>query len=294
MPGRMGAGMAEIIENFAQISGRYRAVLCDLWGCYHDGLKPFPAAVAALRRYRAAGGLVVLLTNAPRPAASVKVFLDRIGAPDDSYDAIMSSGAACQRALSSGQFGERFHYVGPERDLHMLTGIGLAPAPLGEADALLCTGLEDDSVETPEHYAGRMADWAARGLPMLCANPDIIVDRGETRLWCAGALAKAYEAAGGAVTWFGKPHRPTYEQALDLIAEVTGGPMAPSDVVAVGDGIGTDVKGAEEFGLDVVFVTGGLAAAEMGPDPEHPCPDRLARYLESHGSRPAYAIGRFR
>lgn len=294
MQGDRGGGMAEIIESFEQISGRYRAILCDLWGCYHDGLMPFPAAVAALRRYREAGGLVVLLTNAPRPAASVKVFLDRIGAPADSYDAIMSSGAACQRAMASGRHGQRFHYVGPARDLHMLTDLKLRDLPLDEADAILCTGLEDDTVETPEHYAGRLADWAARGLPMLCANPDIIVDRGETRLWCAGALAKAYEAAGGKVTWFGKPHLPTYDQALDLIEEHLGEAVPEEEIVAVGDGIGTDVKGAEEYGLDVVFVTGGLAAAEMGPDPEHPCPDRLARYLESHGSRPAYAIGRFR
>lgn len=286
--------MTEIIERFEEVAGRYRAVLCDVWGCYHDGITPFPAAVAALRAVRRAGGIVVLLTNAPRPAASVQSFLDAMGAPRDSYDAILSSGAACQRALADGSVGQRFHYVGPDRDLHMLTDVGRAPVPVAEADAVLCTGLEDDARESPDDYAGRIAEWTARGLPMLCANPDIVVDRGTQRLWCAGALARAHEAAGGRVVWFGKPHVPIYAQAFALLGEIAGETVPAEAVVAVGDGIATDVKGAADCGIDCVFVTGGLAAAEVGEDPEHPDPRRLEAWLAAHGQAPAYAIGRLR
>ena len=283
-----------IVQSLAEIGGAYQALLVDLWGCYHDGLAPYPAAVAALRAYRARGGIVILLTNAPRPAASVVAFLDRIGAPADSYDGVMSSGAACQRAMASGEYGQRFHYVGPPRDLHMLTDLGLADIALDDADAILCTGLGDDTAETPGDYFEAMADWHGRGLRLLCANPDLIVDRGEQRLYCAGALALAYEQAGGEVIWFGKPHRATYRQSFHLIEELAGREVAPADVLAIGDGIRTDVKGGLDAGLDVLFVTGGLSAGEVGADPEHPDPARLDACLAEHGVAPRYAIGRLR
>jgi HAD superfamily hydrolase (TIGR01459 family) len=282
------------IRSFTEIAGRYQALFVDLWGCYHNGLVPYPAAVAALRDYRARGGVGILLPNAPRPAASVKIFLDRIGAPEDSYDGIMSSGAACQRALASGEYGRHFHYLGPGRDHRMLTDLGLEDAPLDQADAILCTGLRDDLTETPADYFHEMADWHTRGLTMLCANPDLIVDRGEQRLYCAGSLALAYEQAGGKVVWFGKPHGPTYEQSFHLLEELAGREIAPQAVLAIGDGIRTDVKGGLDAGLDVLFVTGGLSAAELGADPEHPDPAHLDAYLANHGAAPQYAIGRLR
>jgi HAD superfamily hydrolase (TIGR01459 family) len=283
-----------IIQSLAQIGDRYEALLVDLWGCYHNGIATYPAAVAALCAHRKQGGLVILLTNAPRPAASVKIFLERLGAPEDSYDGIMSSGSACQRALASGEHGNRFHYVGPPRDLHMLTGLDHPDTPLDQADAILCTGLRDDQTETPADYLSAMADWQARGLTLLCANPDLIVDRGEQRLYCAGSLALAYEQAGGKVVWFGKPHRPTYEQSFHLLEELAGREIAADAVLAIGDGIRTDVKGGLDYGLDVLFVTGGLSAAELGADPEHPDPVHLDAYLADHGVAPQYAIGRLR
>ncbi len=286
--------MTRIVQSLAEIGGSYDALLVDLWGCYHNGITPYPAAVAALRDYRARGGIVVLLTNAPRPAASVKVFLDRIGAPEDSYDGIMSSGAACRRAIESGDHGQSFHYLGPGRDLHLLTEFGLEDTPLERAEAILCTGLRDDRTETPADYFAEMADWHDRGLTMLCANPDLIVDRGEERLYCAGALALAYEQAGGRVVWFGKPHRPTYEQAFALIADLAGREVPRDRVLAIGDGIRTDVKGALDFGVDVMFVTSGLSAAELHSDPEHPDPAKLDAYLAEHGVAPQFAIGRLR
>ena len=286
--------MTRILTRIAEVSDRYEVLIVDLWGCYHDGIRPYPAAVEALRAHRRGGGQVVLLTNAPRPAPYVQDFLDRIGAPRDSYDGIMSSGHACQRAMASGAHGRAFHYVGPDRDRHMLADIGLETVPVEEADALLCTGLGDDKADPRITYAGAIRAWRARGLPMLCANPDIVVDRGDERLWCAGALARAYAEAGGEVIWFGKPHPATYEQTFRLIAEIAGREVARERMLAIGDGIHTDIAGALGQGLDAVFVTGGLAAAAMGPDIESPAPEHLDRFLADEGLAPAYAMGRLR
>ena len=283
-----------IVQSLAEIGGSYQALLCDIWGCYHNGVAPYPAAVEALRAYRATGGIVILLTNAPRPAANVKQFLDRIGAPQDSYDGIMSSGAACQRAMASNDFGRRFHYVGPPRDLHMLTGLGFEDTALDQADAILCTGLRDDKSETPADYSEMIARWHRWGLRLLCANPDLIVDIGDERRYCAGSLALAYEEAGGEVVWFGKPHGPTYEQSFHLLEELAGREIAPEHVLAIGDGIRTDVKGGVDAGLDVLLVSGGLSAEDVGTDPEHPDRAHLDSYLTEHGVAPKYAIGRLR
>ncbi|MDH3667427.1 MAG: TIGR01459 family HAD-type hydrolase [Paracoccaceae bacterium] len=284
----------QIVTSLDRIWAPYRALFVDLWGCYHNGITPYPAAVAALQAYRAQGGIAILLTNAPRPAGHVERFLDRIGAPKDSYDGIMSSGGACQRALASGDYGRAFHYVGPDRDRHMLSGVGLDDMPLGQADGILLTGLRDDMTETPDDYAAEIAEWKARALPVLCANPDLIVDRGEQRLFCAGALALAYEQAGGEVIWFGKPHGPTYEQTFGLLAEIAGEDIPKAQVLAIGDGIQTDVKGGLDYGLDVLFITGGLATGELGPDPERPEAALLEAYLAAHASTPRFAIGRLR
>ena len=286
--------VVRILSELAEISGDYDALLVDLWGCYHDGIRPHRPAVEALRAFRRRGGLVVLLTNAPRTPPHVRAFLQDMGAPEDSYDAIMSSGGACQRAIASGAHGRRLHYIGPDSDRSLLTDLGLEDHPVEAAEALVVTGPEDRTVDPRLSYAGMIETWRARDLPMLCANPDIIVDRGEERLWCAGALARAYEEAGGRVTWFGKPHRATYDQNLSLIDELAGRPVSRRRVLAIGDGIHTDIAGAIGQGLDSVFVTGGLAAAEMGPDPENPDPARLERFLAEAGLAPPFTIGRLR
>lgn len=283
-----------ILSSLSEISDAYDAIFCDLWGCYHNGIEPYEAAVSACRGFRENGGTVILLTNAPRPAHGVKAFLDRIGAPEDSYDAIVSSGAACQAALASGKFGRSFFYVGQDRDLHMLSDVGLAPAPLDDASAILITGLRDDRVETPEDYAAEISTWVDRGLTMLCANPDIQVDRGRERLWCAGAIARDYKAAGGEVIYFGKPHLPVYERCHEVLREHMGHEVPKERVLAIGDGILTDVPGGIAAGLDTLFVTGGLAAQDLGPDPEHPQQDLLDRFLEQSGLAPEFAIGRLR
>lgn len=282
------------IRSLAEIQDSYDAILCDLWGCYHNGIEPYAAAVEACRGFRKKGGTVILFTNAPRPPAHVKSFLDRIGGPEDSYDAIVSSGGACQAMLKSGEHGTRFYYLGPERDLHMLTHAGLDPIAEAEANAVLCTGLVDEWNEELEDYTELLGRLSARNLPFLCANPDIIVDRGERRFWCAGALAQIYGKMGGEVFYFGKPHAPIYERAFDVIRETTGDAMDPAKVLAVGDGPATDVKGGCDFGLDTLFVTGGLAAGELGPDPENPDQALLEAYLGAHGLTPKFAMGRLR
>ena len=283
-----------VISRLADIAGEYDAVLCDLWGCYHNGIAPYPAAVAACRGVRAAGKIVTLLTNAPRPAPEVKAFLARIGAPEDSYDAIVSSGAACQAALTSGRHGAKFYHLGPDRDLPMLTDAGLAPTPEEDADAVLCTGLVDEWTEEIGDYADLLGRFRIRNLPLLCANPDIVVDRGARRFWCAGALARAYGEIGGAVLYFGKPHRPIYDRALEVVAETAGRDVPNARILAIGDGPATDVKGGCDYGIDTLFVTGGLALGELGPDPETPDPTLLQAYLAGQNLTPKYAIGRLR
>ena len=237
---------------------------------------------------------MILLTNAPRPAASVKRMLDRMGAPEDSYDAIVSSGGACQAAITSGVHGDKLHYVGPNRDIHMLEDIGMTPAPLDDASAILLTGLRDDANESLDDYRDEIAQWQARGLTVLCANPDIIVDRGEARLWCAGALAQIHEEDGGKVIWFGKPHAPVYDRCHEVLAELTGVTIPKDRILATGDGIVTDVPGGINAGLDTIFVTGGLSGEDFGPDVENPEQTALDTFLEAQKLAPRYAIGRLR
>ncbi|MEL6475956.1 MAG: TIGR01459 family HAD-type hydrolase, partial [Pseudomonadota bacterium] len=248
----------------------------------------------ACQTFKSAGGTVILLTNAPRPAAQVRDFLDKIGGPRDSYHAIVSSGAACQAALTSGRWGDRFFYLGPERDRHMLEGVGLERFPETDASAILCTGLVDEYSESPEDYAEQFQGLLALGLPLLCANPDIIVDRGHQRFWCAGALAKLYGEMGGEVVYFGKPHAPIYDRAFEVLEEVSGRKIPAERVLAIGDGPATDVKGGCDYGLDTIFVTGGLALGELGEDAEHPDATLLETYLAQHGLAPRYAMGRLR
>ncbi|MEM7188020.1 MAG: TIGR01459 family HAD-type hydrolase [Pseudomonadota bacterium] len=285
----------QIIENLAEISDGYDAIFCDLWGCFHNGIEVYPAAVAACQGFRERGGTVILLTNAPRPEDSVeRMLINRMGAPRDSWDAIVSSGGACQAALTGGQFGTRFLYVGPDRDLHMLQDVGLTPAAEDDAEAILITGLRDDMTEKPEDYAEEITRWASRGLPMLCANPDIVVDRGEERLWCAGAIARDYEIAGGNVTWYGKPHQPVYERCRAVLAEQRGQAIPDARILAIGDGIATDVPGGLAAGLDTLFVTGGLSGDLFGPDVEAPEPIALNTYLDEQNLSPQFGIGRLR
>ncbi len=282
-----------IIRSLSEISDRYDALFCDLWGCLHDGVRAHDAAVEALRAFRAKGGAVVLMTNAPRPEGAVAAQLERLGAPRDCYDLIVSSGGVARASVEAGEWGRRVHHIGAEKDEPFFAGLDVERVPMEAAQSIICTGLRDDRTETPDDYADILSEGRLRGLPMLNANPDIVVDMGDRRAWCAGALAQAYEAIGGKVTTMGKPHPPIYDAARRMLA--AAGRDVPDDrILCVGDGIATDIAGGVAENLDTLFVTGGLAAGELGEDPENPDPDRLAAFLNAHGLSPTAAIGRLR
>jgi len=287
--------MTRIIENLAEIGGDYGVLFCDLWGCVHNGKMAYPAAIAALQAYRAQGGRVALVTNAPRPRKLVAEQIARLGVPDDAWDDIVTSGDAAQDAMFAGRVGRRVWHVGPDRDLGFFTETddpragAITRVPLAEAEGIVVTGPYDDHTETPEDYRERLEQARARNLPLLCANPDLVVDYGEQRLYCAGALAALYEEMGGEALYFGKPHAPIYDLARRHLGI---GPEVPA--LAIGDGIGTDIAGAVNQGIDSLFVTGGLAAEHMGEDVERPDSKRMLQWLEEQAISPTYAIGRLR
>lgn len=285
--------MTEIIPALSHLAGRYDAVFCDLWGCLHNGKTPYPAAVAALQAFRAAGGKVVLLTNAPRPAATVIAQLDRLQVPRDAWDLVVSSGDAAQTAMLHGAAGHKVFHIGAVKDEDFFTVLpegAVAPERVGmlEAEGVVCTGLEDDLTETPDDYRAQLLLAKTRGLTMLCANPDIVVDLGDRRLYCAGAIAGAYEDMGGKALYFGKPHPPIYDLARRLLD------MVDPQILCIGDGIGTDVVGGLAEGLDTLFITGGLAAEEFGPDVAQPDQALLDAWLSERQIYPTFAMGLLR
>ena len=258
-----------IIDHFAPLAGGYDVVLSDVWGVVHNGVAATPEACDALERFRANGGTVVLITNAPRPGDVVaRTMLDRLGGPRAAYDGIVSSGDVT-RALVAARVGKRLFHIGPPRDLPMFDGLDAPVAPLESADYAVCSGLTDDTVETPQDYHELIERMRARGLTMICANPDVVVERGDKLVYCAGALADLYAAAGGEVIYAGKPYRPIYDQALAIAQaahglQENGGLLDHHRVVAIGDSVRTDLKGAAAFGVDCVFVTAGIHAEELG------------------------------
>jgi HAD superfamily hydrolase (TIGR01459 family) len=253
-----------LVQHFAPLARNYDVLLCDVWGVVHNGVAAFPDACQALARFRQAGGTAILVTNAPRPGAAVVRILDRLGVPHEAYDAITSSGDVT-RGVVETRLRDSVYHIGPERDLPIFTGLDVKFAPLEAADYVVCTGLFDDTTETPESYRDSLARMRARGLFMVCANPDVVVERGDTLVYCAGALADAYAAAGGEVLYCGKPHAPIYETALGKAAALRGGNPPPLPrVLAIGDSVRTDLAGAAAFGLDCVFVTSGLHAEHYG------------------------------
>lgn len=246
-----------LISSVAALARGYDAWLCDIWGVMHNGLKAHAAAVDACRRYRAAGGTVILISNAPRPSASVLPMFDRVGVPHDAYDAIVTSGDVARTMIAKAGSARVFH-LGPPRDLPIFDNLGVSFVGPGEAGWVVCTGLRDDDTETPEHYAAELRACMDHELPMICANPDLMVERGERLVYCAGALAAEYEKLGGTVTYTGKPHLPIYERALSMVEEARGAKVPRRSVLAIGDGLRTDIAGAANAGLDALFVASRL------------------------------------
>jgi HAD superfamily hydrolase (TIGR01459 family) len=252
-----------LTPHFATLASAYDVVLCDVWGVVHNGVVAFADACNALTRFRRQGGTAVLITNAPRPGDVVMKMLDRLGVARAAYDAIVSSGDVT-RAIIAARAGQTAFHVGPERDVPIFDGLGVPLAPIESADFVVCSGLFDDTTEIPQDYGPLIATLRERGLTMVCANPDVVVERGDKLVYCAGAIADLYAAAGGSVVYAGKPFRAIYEQALSAARSTRGCEIERSRVLAIGDSVRTDLKGAAAFGLDCLFVTGGIHAEELG------------------------------
>jgi HAD superfamily hydrolase (TIGR01459 family) len=250
-------------QHFSMLAPDYDVVLCDVWGVVHNGVAATSQSCDALARFRRQAGTVVLITNAPRPGEFVQVFLDRLKVPREAYDGIVSSGDVT-RAVMAERAGQSIFHIGPERDLPIFAGLDARMVGVEHADYVVCSGLTDDTVETPQDYDPLIAAMRARDLTMVCANPDVVVERGEHLVYCAGAIADRYAAAGGEVIYAGKPYRPIYEQALARAQRSRGQASDLRRVLAIGDSVRTDLKGASDFGLDCLFVTAGIHAEELG------------------------------
>jgi HAD superfamily hydrolase (TIGR01459 family) len=272
------------IERFSTLAAGYEAVLSDVWGVLHNGVAATVPACDALRRFRGQGGTVMLITNAPRPGEVVTHFLDKVGVPRDAYDGIVSSGDVTRAVMAERPQKSVFH-IGPERDLPIFDGLGLHFVPLADADYVVCTGLRDDTVETPESYRAELGELCRRRMFMLCGNPDLVVERGDKLIYCAGALADLYKSLGGDVLYAGKPHRPIYDLALQRVTALRGTAPALNRVLSIGDSIRTDLKGATDFGIDCLFVTAGIHAEELG-DRHDPNLAALNRIFDDAGIAP--------
>jgi HAD superfamily hydrolase (TIGR01459 family) len=279
----ISADAIPVLGSIAKLGKSYAAWLVDVWGVIHNGVRAFPAAVDATRRFREQGGIVVLLSNSPRPSEGLQRQLRGLGVADQSYDATVSSGDLTRHELAK-HAGARIFHLGPERDLPIFDGLDVTRVDARDAQLIVCTGLFDDETETPGDYEDLLRELAAGKLTMLCANPDHLVERGHRLVYCAGALAQLYAEDGGEVIYAGKPYAPIYELAAEIIAERAGRKVSRSEILAIGDGIHTDMAGAAGFGLDAVFVASGL---HIGPGGEGLDDLRLAELFE--GRKPPRA-----
>jgi HAD superfamily hydrolase (TIGR01459 family) len=249
-------------ERLRDVVGGVEVLLSDIWGVVHNGLAAFPDACQALHNFRQQGGTVILITNAPRPADSVQRQLRKLKVADDIYDAIVSSGDLTRHFVADHP-GQKMFWIGPERDSSIYRGLDPVLAPLEQADYIVCTGLFDDETESAENYRAMLLQARERRLTLVCANPDIVVERGDRLIYCAGAVAELYLELGGEVIFYGKPHRPIYERAIALAAERRGRAVELKDVLAIGDSVRTDLAGAQSFGIDCLFITRGIHSEEF-------------------------------
>ncbi|MER0236613.1 TIGR01459 family HAD-type hydrolase [Fulvimarina sp. MAC8] len=269
------------IETLKDVTDGYGAIICDVWGVVHNGVSKFAAAEEALLSARHNGLKVVLLTNSPRPHDGVVAQLEGMGFDGNAYDDIVTSGDATRELIAKGE-GPIYH-IGPERDLDLFKGLEAERVPMEEATRVVASGLFDDESETPDDYRKLLKDLRDRELPMICANPDVVVQRGDKLIYCAGAIAREYAALGGSVAFAGKPHTPIYELAAERIGF---GDDERYRILAIGDGMPTDIRGAHSFGLDVLFITRGIHGDEL--DSIDPSAESVTRLLDKNGLRARY------
>ena len=252
----------QFAERLRDLVDGVEVILSDIWGVVHNGLESFPEACEALHTFRQRGGTVILITNAPRPADSVQRQLRKLGVADEIYDAIVSSGDLTRNFVADHP-GKKIFWLGPDRDSSIHRGLDAVMTPLEQADYIVCTGLFDDETESAEDYRTMMLQAREHKLPLVCANPDIVVERGDRLIYCAGAVAELYRELGGEVIFYGKPHRPIYERAMALATERRGSPAPLGQVLAIGDSVRTDLTGAHGFGIDCLFLTRGIHSEEF-------------------------------
>jgi HAD superfamily hydrolase (TIGR01459 family) len=259
--------MTRILSEAGELLAGYDLIISDVWGVVHDGVWAYPEACAALAAYRAQGGRVVLLSNAPGPSEQVAGVLDMKRVPRTAWDRLVTSGDVTREAVRTSGFS-RVHHIGTSRDAEVFDGLAVEIVPLERAQVIVATELRDDRSESPEDYRAELAACHALGLPFICGNPDLVVHVGAHLLPCAGSLAAIYEQMGGTVTWCGKPHRPAYDLALAEARELMGHMPDPSRVLVIGDALRTDIAGAAMMGFDALFVAGGIHRDEIAPGDE--------------------------
>lgn len=281
-----GATAPPVLSHAGPLLARYDAVFCDVWGVVHNGFKAYGAACSALAKFRASGGTVILLTNAPVPERRVAEMLALRRVPTEAWDGIVSSGAIALDHLAEAGY-ERVYAIGPQdRDAAFFAGSTARLVRLDQAQAIVATGLDDDRTQTAEDYRPQLTEALARKLPFVCANPDLVVDVGGTLYLCAGAIADLYAHMGGEVFWAGKPHASAYAAAFARVAELRGKPVAADKVLVIGDALRTDLKGAQDTGLDALFIAGGIHrddAVESGAID----PTKLVRLFSTPDAPPA-------
>jgi HAD superfamily hydrolase (TIGR01459 family) len=280
----MTLALPPLLPHFSALASDYDVLLSDVWGVVHNGVAAFPPACDALMRARARGATVVFITNAPRQSEVVARQLDKLHVPREAYDAIVSSGDVTRNALAQ-HAGQSMFHIGPERDRSIYSGLNLRFAPLEQADFVICSGLDDDDVETPDDYRDRLDLMRKRKLFMVCGNPDVVVERGDRLVYCAGSIADLYATLGGEVLYAGKPYRPIYELALAKAEAASGRQVPLKRVLAIGDSVRTDLKGARTAGIDFLFVTSGIHAEELGGR-ERPDAKALSSVFTAAGEMP--------
>jgi HAD superfamily hydrolase (TIGR01459 family) len=286
----MSPAPIRLLPHVSVLKERYAAWLCDVWGVVHNGVRPFASAVDALIRFRDGGGCVILLTNAPRRSSAVLRQLARIGVPEAAFDAVVTSGDATRDWLR--QLGARsIVHIGPERDRSLFDDLDLNLTDADRAEVALCTGLDDDELQSVADYQPLLGRLARRGVRLMCANPDLVVDRDGTLVPCAGALARAYQQMGGEALFTGKPHRPIYDLAMARLGGLMDRSPRPAEILAIGDGLETDIAGAAGAGLDCLFIIGGIHTGEVADDGAEIDAARLVARL-ADPSRPPVAAQR--
>jgi HAD superfamily hydrolase (TIGR01459 family) len=273
-----------VIPHFSALASSYDVLLCDVWGVVHNGEVSFSDACEALMRARAQGKVVIFITNAPRPGDSVTRQIDRLHVPREAYDGIVSSGDVTRDVIVHRK-GQSICHIGPERDLPIFKDLPVTFAPLESADYIVCSGLYDDETEKPEDYRARLDIALKRKLFMVCGNPDLVVERGSEMVYCAGSIADLYATMGGDVLYAGKPYRPIYELALAKAEAALGRKADMKRVIAIGDSVRTDLKGARAFGIDMLFIAAGIHAEEFGGR-DTPNADAMKTVFAAAGDEP--------